>query len=65
MKVLYGIVALLGFGFFVWLLVNMASGADGASGLLNALGIAFVLVMLAMAAAALMGRADDTDPRRD
>ncbi len=59
MRVLYTIVALLGFAFFVWLLVNMAAGADQAAGLLNSLAVAFVLVLVGMGAAALMSRRDD------
>lgn len=65
MKVVYGSIAVAGFGFFIWLLVNMATGTDEAGGFLSALGLSFVLIMAAMAAAALMGRRDDTDTHRD
>jgi hypothetical protein len=64
MKVLYTIVAVLGFAFFVWLLVNMASGADGATGLLNALAISFLLVLVAIGAAGFLSRRDDPDLHR-
>jgi NADH:ubiquinone oxidoreductase subunit 2 (subunit N) len=65
MKALYAFIAVAGFGFFLWLLVQMASGADGASSILSALGVSFVLVLGAMGAAALMSRRDEPDPDRD
>ena len=65
MKALYAFVAVAGFGFFLWLLVQMAGGADGAAGILSALGLSFVLVLGAMGAAALMSRRDDPKPDRD
>ena len=61
MKALYTAIAVIGGGFFVWLLVNMATGTDTASGFLTALGVSFVLIMLAIGASALMSRRDDTD----
>ena len=63
MKALYAFIAAAGFGFFVWLLVQMQAGTD--SGSLGALGAAFLLVLVAMGAAALMSRRDDTDPGRE
>ena len=63
MKALYAFITVAGFGFFIWLLVQMQSGTD--SGSLGALGIAFLLVLLAMGAAALMSRRDDADTGRD
>ena len=64
MKAVYAFIAAAGFGFFIWLLVNMATGTDEAGGFLSALGLSFVLIMAAMAAAAFMGRRDDTDAER-
>ena len=63
MTAVYAFIAAAGFGFFVWLLVQMQSGTD--SGSLGALAVAFLLVLVAMGAAALMGRRDDTDTGRD
>ena len=63
MKGLYAFIAVAGFSFFVWLLVQMQTGTD--SGALGALGAAFLLVLLAMGAAALMSRRDDTESGRD
>jgi hypothetical protein len=61
MTAVYAVISLAGFGFFVWLLVNMTTGSTQAPGFLSSLGLAFVLVLVAMAGAALMGRRDDSD----
>lgn len=62
MRALYAFITVVGFGFFVWLLMQMASGTD--SGALTSLAVAFLLVLVAMGAAALMGRRDDASPDR-
>jgi threonine/homoserine/homoserine lactone efflux protein len=58
---LYAVVSVAGFAFFVWLLINMTTGSTQAPGFLSSLGVAFVLVMVAMGLAALMSRRDESD----
>jgi hypothetical protein len=58
---LYAVIAIAGFAFFVWLLINMTTGSTQAPGFLASLALAFVLVMVAMGLAALMSRRDESD----
>ena len=56
--IVYAVVGALMFGFFVWLLTNMASTSDRAGFILGTLGISFVIVLVAAGAGGLLGKRD-------
>ena len=59
--IIYTVIGALMFGFFVWLLTNMASTSDRAGFILGVLGISFVIVLVAAGGGAMLGKKKDGD----